>query len=59
MTMIQIKKWNEKTWCHEIRGVIQEEITWRQTKLWSGNNYLKRVDKEKVEHIDMKQKKDL
>jgi hypothetical protein len=56
--MIQIRRWNEKTWCHEIKGVIREEIIERQTKLWLGRNYLKIVDKEKVEHIDMGGEKD-
>jgi len=58
-TMIQIRRSSEKFWCHEKRGVTQEEITNKQTKLWSRKNYLKRVDKEIAKHIDIKGKKDL
>jgi len=58
-TMIQIRRWSGKAWCHEKRGLTQEKITWRQTKLWSRKNYLKRVDKEISKHIDIKGKKDL
>jgi len=59
MTMIQIRKMNEKTWCHEKRRLTQEKLTRRQKKLWSRRNYLKRVDKEIVKHIDIKREKDL
>jgi len=57
--MIQIRRWSEKTWYHERGGVTQEEITRKQTKLWPGRNYLKKIDKEKVEHIDIREEKDL
>jgi len=59
MTMIQIKRWNEKVLCYEWKGVTQEEIIGRQTKLWLGRNYLKIVDKEIAKHIDIKRKKDV
>jgi hypothetical protein len=39
--------------------VTQEDITERQTKLWLGRNYLKKVDKERAKHIDIIGKKDL
>jgi hypothetical protein len=45
--------------CHEIRGIIQEKITRRQTKLWPGRNYSKRTDKETTKHIDIRGEKDL
>jgi hypothetical protein len=38
MTMIQIRKWSKKAWCHEKRGVTWEEIIGKQTKLWSRRN---------------------
>ncbi len=57
--MIQIRRSSEKAQCHDKKGVTQEEITSKQTKLWSRRNYLKRVDKELVKHIDIKGKKDL
>jgi hypothetical protein len=56
--MIQMRRWIEKAWCYEWKGVTWEEIIGRQTKLWLGKNYLKRVDKERVEHIDIKREKD-
>lgn len=55
--MIQIRRWSEKAWCHEKKGLIQEKITWRQTKLWLRKNYLKRGDKEISKHINIKGKK--
>ncbi len=58
-TMRQIKIWNEKAWCHERRGVTQEKITRRQTKLWLRRNYLEKVNKEIIEHIDIRREKDL
>jgi hypothetical protein len=57
--MRQIKKRNEKEWCHERRGVTQEKITRRQTKLWLRRNYLEKVNKEIIEHIDIRREKDL
>ncbi len=59
MAMIQIKRWNEKVLCYEWKGVIREEITWRQTKLLLGRNYLKILDKERAKHIDIKGEKDI
>lgn len=56
--MIQMRIWIEKAWCYEWKVVTWEEIIGRQTKLWLGKNYLKRVDKERVEHIDIKREKD-
>ncbi len=29
MTMIQIRRWSEKAWCHEKKGVTREKITRR------------------------------
>jgi len=34
-------------------------ITRRQTKLWLGRNYLKRIDKERAQQIDIRGNKDL
>ncbi len=59
MAMIQIKRWNEKVLCYEWKGVIREEITWRQTKLLLGRNYLKILDKERAKHIDIEGEKDI
>jgi hypothetical protein len=59
MTMRQIKRWSEKAWCHERRGVTQEKRTRRQTKLWPRRNYLKRIDKDIIKHIDIRGEKDL
>jgi len=39
--------------------VIREEIIGRQTQQWLRKNYLKRVDKERAKHIDIKGKKEL
>ncbi len=58
MKMKQVKRWNEKAWCHERIEITWEKITRRQTKLWLGRNYLKKIDKEIVEHIDIKGEKD-
>jgi len=50
---------SEKTWCHEKKKTTWEKITRIQKTLWPRRNYLKKINKDIIKHIDIRRKKDL